>query len=507
MSNYTRKLLVRGLLFAACAGLRAGGEARSQEPAPTDRAEGVAPKAAEERYLLMTDGRLIKGVISQQGSSYLVKQRIGAIPVPKRQVERAFDSVREAYAYRLERIPDDDPAERLKLARWCLSWHLDAEARKLVEQVVEISPEHGPARAMLTSMVQTEAARMARRETKVDEGVRKTAGEEVAEDRPGALDSAVLRGAERRMGITGLPVIFDLPPAMAVQRAEHFQRYVHPILQAYCAKCHNETYNGPFQLVPVKSARDRRPDAIRANLDATLRLIDRETPERSELLSSSLRPHGVGGKGRPIFSGSNDRYYQVLAVWVASLRPVSAAEAAPAPRSGESDEDFAADRDRKGARLLDEMTRRIQLDNPRQAAGMRGPAPRAEGGRSYRYVEGQGMVPEESGGADPREFPLPYMMGGPKPTLPGAGSNRAGGRGASDAPKDAVVPGRSADARPRKETLPSDAERIDPTAEGSTRPAAGDVPGAPSAKKKPVKIDPKILEKFLQRNAAPPAGQ
>ena len=90
-----------------------------------------------------------------------------------------------------------------------------------------------------------------------DEGRRgradRRAARSVAEDRPGALDSAVLRGAERRMGITGLPVIFDLPQAMAVQRAEEFRQYVHPVLQAYCAKCHNADYDGPFQLVPASN--------------------------------------------------------------------------------------------------------------------------------------------------------------------------------------------------------------------------------------------------------------
>ena len=94
-------------------------------------------------------------------------------------------------------------------------------------------------------------------------------------------------------------------------------RRVHPIrpspLQAYCAKCHDGAVQGQFQLVPIKSRADRTPDALRANLDATLRLIDPENPSHSVLLSSTLRPHGSGAKPRPIFSGSNDRAYKVLA--------------------------------------------------------------------------------------------------------------------------------------------------------------------------------------------------
>ena len=320
-------------------------------------------------------------------------------------------------------LPEDDPAERLRLARWCLSLHLDKEARTLLEQVVEISPDHGPARAMLTKMNQSEATRVARNETKVDDEIQKTSGEGVAEDRPGALDSAVWKGAGMRLGITGLPVIFDLPPAMAVRRAEQFKKYVHPVLQAYCVKCHNADYDGKFQLVPVKTTKQKTPDALRANLDATLRLIDPEYPAKSDLLSSTLRPHGIGAKARPIFSGSNDRAYQILAAWVASLRPSSGSEpSAPGVirTQADSDEAFAADRNRSGGEVLEEIARGARSGNPRQPSTIKPPAALGAGGKSYRYVEGQGMVPEDSSQADSQEFPLPYMLGGPQPTLPGS---------------------------------------------------------------------------------------
>ena len=51
----------------------------------------------------------------------------------------------------------------------------------------------------------------------------------------------------------GLPVIFDLPPALAVKRADEFARDVHPVLQTACARCHNEQLPGQFQLIEVKT--------------------------------------------------------------------------------------------------------------------------------------------------------------------------------------------------------------------------------------------------------------
>ena len=105
-----------------------------------------------------------------------------------------------------------------------------------------------------------------------------------------------------------------------MKRFDEFGRYVHPVLQTHCARCHNDRYEGSFQLISFKSKVDRTPAALRANLDATLRLVDRDNPAHSELLSSSLRPHGRGPNPRPIFKGSNDGAYQILATWINRLQ-------------------------------------------------------------------------------------------------------------------------------------------------------------------------------------------
>ena len=77
--------------------------------------------------------------------------------------------------------------------------------------------------------------------------------EATAEDRPEALDPAVLRNAQRGLGVKDLPVIFDLPLPLAIKRTEEFNRFVHPLLQRHCAKCHDGQYQGKFQLVPIKA--------------------------------------------------------------------------------------------------------------------------------------------------------------------------------------------------------------------------------------------------------------
>src|SRR5262249_18375702 len=160
-----------------------------------------------------------------------------------------------------------------------------------------------------------------------------------------------------------------------------------PLLQAYCAKCHDAQYEGEFQLVPIKSRADRTSNALRANLDATLRLVDPKNPSHSLLLSSTLRAHGKGAR-RPIFPGSNDKAYMVLARRVNPLAaPKENEEFARGDRPGavsEKEEPFALERNRSTAARTTK-------------AAASASAPRAES----RAAIGQ---PE----AEPQEFPIPF---------------------------------------------------------------------------------------------------
>ena len=282
--------------------------------------DATAPQAATstpaERFLLLTNGQLIKGVVSERATDYQVSQRVGAMSFPKRRVEGAFDTIADAYQYRVEQLPGSDTEERMKLALWCLNLKLTAQAKDQLVKVIELNPKHDQAKAMLFSMQQ--AAEVASQRPR-DPDVQQAAAETPRENRPGVLDAAVIQNARRGLGISGLPVIFDLPAPLAVKRANEYFRSVHPLLQAYCARCHDGNYNGPFQLISIKNRTDRNPDALRANLDATLRLINPESPAKSELLSCTLRAHGNDPRPRAIFTGSNDKSYQIIAAWVQSL--------------------------------------------------------------------------------------------------------------------------------------------------------------------------------------------
>jgi hypothetical protein len=491
--------------MTAALGLSFGTGARAAEP-PQERPSAPSSGEAKERYLLLTDGRLIQGIVTRDETGYTVARKLGVIRFPRKQVERSFDTVQEAFRYKLESLPEEDPGERLKLARWCLTQHLNTEARAQLEKVLEVSPDHGPAKAMLAAISHSQTARASVVETKVDEGVKQAGAEAVLEDRPGALDSAVLRGAERRMGISGWPVIFDLPRPMAIRRAQEFRQYVHPILQAYCARCHNADHDGVFQLEPVTSARRVTSDAIRANLDATLRLIDPDHPSKSELISRMLHPHGLEAGKWPNFPGSNTRAYQILATWANSLRASPGTEPAPSVgrTSAEGGENFAAGRNRPGPASPDPLVQGIRTGDPRRLQGLASPSGLAANGDAYRYVEGQGMVPEDLRQADPAEFPLPYVQGGTRPATAGPGVKGGQRPTESTAPRNLPTPGQPGVTRGEPGAPSEVPDEGVPAELGATNPRSGGSP-ASSKPKKPVKIDPNILERLLQRNANRPS--
>jgi hypothetical protein len=478
MSIHFRFLIMFGVTLVIPIGIALGNRAGADEPQQGSSAGSSADSSSEERLLLLSNGKVQQGIISEDQTHYQVTQRIGVLKFPKKNVEGVFGSIREIYQYKLQQLPERDSDERLKLAHWCLSHQLRAEAREQLSKAVALNPKNQQAQAMLISIDQAAKIAMMRQR---DPEVRQTEAERVDDARPAALSSDVIRGAQSALRISGLPVIFDLPQPLAITRANEFAKYVHPLLQAYCAKCHNEHHDGVFQLVQYKSRADHTSDALRANLDATLRLVDPDNLSRSELLSSTLRPHGRGPNKRPIFPGSNDRAYQVLETWVSQLRlPKSRASGIAmqerAQLGSEKSEVFAANR------------KRISAEQP---------TPELPAQEQQRFAPVNTAVIDGDRQGRPKEFPLPFVIGGANPGaapggMPSKAVDRPGTRPAMNG--SATAPGSTA-ITAREIDQPSASP--DPKLPADETAAKGD---AVAAKKpsKPLKLDPSLLQRVLQ---------
>jgi hypothetical protein len=423
---------------------------RAQEPRPTFTAPAgpsttVAPPAAPVPVvLLLSDGRVLQGFVSEDAKGYSLKVKGGRLSFRKDQVEKIFHSVAEIYQYKSSRLPDRDPDERMKLAHWCLTNHLKAEAKEQLDAVLALSPNSVQAQRMKRFLEDDEDRKLFR-----DPAVMRT-GAEVVEG-PGEHD--LNRAATREFSGVGLPAIFDLPTPLAVRRAEEYNRSVHPVLQAHCAGCHNERYRGTFQLIQVRNTRDQTPTILRANLETTLRLIDPESPARSELLSSALVPHGGSGKG-PIFRNPNDPSYQRIWLWVKSVcapRPrdegASARFAGPSSPAGDA-EAFAAARTAQPSSAA--QTAKVPLPfSPTPAPTPAQAVPATPSGPEEMIPSPPGQIlPGSGSGMKPyappdTEFPIPFSLGGPRPKLdspPGPAPGPEPPAGPADASKPAPKP-------------------------------------------------------------------
>ena len=232
---------------------------------------------------------------------------------------------------------------------------------------------------------------------------------------------------------------------------------------------------------------ERTPDTIRANLDAVLGLVDRENPGRSELLASSLRPHGAGRNTRPIFEGSNNRAYRILAAWVNNLRvqppPTAALPSGPAA-AGRRTEDFAVGRTRiNGGTVEVEPV----YGGPAVGGAIQNTIEKSL--PPMRYAPGQGFVDDSN--ADPAQYPIPFAVSGVRPNLP-----PLDGQPAADVarPKTAKA---AAPAPPNIEGLPAGA--LADQAAAAAIEAGEDEPVATVKKPaKKLKIDPALLQRALQ---------
>jgi len=492
MSTKNRKLKagLAAVGLAWSSATTAAAQVPDAPPMPVPLPAKAPTNAPTFAVLLLSNGRIIRGDVSEDkaGQTFLLHQKAGTIRFPKRDVERRFDSFEALYQYKVARLAPRDPDDLLKLAQWCLENHLDAEARKHLQDLVELNPNDPRAERMIAKLdAAAERAGDGR-----DPAVRPT-GAEVVEPAPAANAPRELnlRALSRPRGemakAATRPVVFDLPPAVALKRADEYARYIHPILQQSCVSCHNETHRGNFQLIPGRSKRDWTIELIRANLDTTLQFVDRDEPSRSDLLTFAASPHGPNTKA--IFPGPNDLRYRYLATWANSLK---AAE--PVAKAG-----FTPPQPLPPA--SPGMPRTEQFGSQRSSTGT------AAGSARKPAAAGPGVAPMPMTTVDVYEgdvsadgvppgvkFVKPYMQGGPPPT--------GAGRPVATTP----IPGTPAAPANPGQTPGSPGDlNLPQLPPGSALPPPDDViPPTNRPKNRRPKLDTKLLEGVLKNRSSTP---
>ena len=238
---------------------------------PTSPAETA--ESSSRTVLLMRDGtvKVFDSPVVEEGADYLVRVPAGSVRVRKDEVEGRFGSMAETYAYQRDHLPDGDPDEHLRLARWCLSNRLEAEAAEQLRALLTLVPGDARARAMLANL-------------------------KAAVDRPNGRDDQVARASAERVdgGPAGMPRELDVSvlsqnPGLSRQR------------------------RGPSDLRPARAALGPplpglRPDgpsgAPEPLRELSQRAVRPQLPDRPGATARRpaehlARPHEPGGDARP----------------------------------------------------------------------------------------------------------------------------------------------------------------------------------------------------------------
>jgi hypothetical protein len=256
------------------------------------------PPATTGKVLVLENENTLTGDIDRVGRQYRIRRKLGETWVPAERALYLCASVEEAYAFVRGRANLEDPDERLRLARWCRTNGLRAQALVEAKAAVELRPQHRESRRLLTMLEQS---------------------------------SVSATPAPRPAEPEGPPPNIDL----TAECLGTFVTRVQPVLMNTCARCHTLEHQGAFRLNhSYDGLADRK--GLQQNLAAVLAQVNFAQPQLSPLLTKAVSDHARTGQA-PL-RGRQVAAYHLLEDWVRltqennpQLREATAPAAVPPP--------------------------------------------------------------------------------------------------------------------------------------------------------------------------------
>lgn len=225
--------------------------------------------------IVLGDGRVFQGEITELETGYQVEAKNGAVILPFAQVRSVAPTLKQAYQQLRESYVQPSASDHLDLGWWCQQHQLFEEASGEAQAALVLEPT----REKALSLLKTAEAALGR--TEIAEAATSTS----VQPRP----------------ITGGAVVST---STQLEFSRHIQRLA-------LNKCGNGGCHGASALSPFKLQQGGRSDN---NLSAMLKYIDTENPEQSPLL---VRARGADGPHQGIFRGSSGtEQYARLMAWV-----------------------------------------------------------------------------------------------------------------------------------------------------------------------------------------------
>ena len=241
-----------------------------------------------EGVLVLRNGHVLAGQITRSDNRFNVSVNGGRISVSVADTELLCRNLDEAYAQKALAVGIADIHGHMELAQWCQRQGLLEYATGELSKASALDPSH-PMIPVIERRIRVSAAAP-------PESVKVAA---IPVEQPFSTEE--LDRTAR-----------DMPAGTM----EDFVRYIQPLLVNRCGavRCHGPSTENEFHLLrPPPSSRPSQRITQR-NLQATLKLIDREDPTQSPLLKTALRPHG------PLdispFAGRRAHQYKRLSEWV-----------------------------------------------------------------------------------------------------------------------------------------------------------------------------------------------
>lgn len=238
----------------------------------------ASPEPASEKVtgcVVLGDGRVFQGEITELETGYQVQAKTGAVVLPFSQVRTVAPTLKLAYQQLRESYEQPTASDHLDLGWWCQQNQLFEEASAEAQAALALEPT----REKAISLLKTAETALGRTE------ISETASTPIVQPRPvagGAMVSA----------------------ATQLEFSRHIQRLA-------LNKCGNGGCHGASALSPFKLQQGVKSDV---NLAAMLKYIDLESPEQSPLL---VRARTADGPHRAVFRGASgtEQYTRMLA-WV-----------------------------------------------------------------------------------------------------------------------------------------------------------------------------------------------
>lgn len=255
--------------------------------------------------VLLTDGRLFRGAVTEVDGGYRIESKGQFFVVPFTEVRLTAETVHQAYEKLRDGRKEPTVDDHLQLAEFCWKNNLPGEAHAEVVSALRLDPQRSEARALFQKI-----------EAQLAPGNAATPAAVLAARSP--FDAA---DAVTRSGLTRTTV-------------EEYVTRVQPLLMNKCGNvsCHGQGSTQALKLVNTRPGAANHRAATDANLEMLQGQIDFRNPAVSPLL---VRPADGAGPHKNVLAAAADKdRWKVVENVVGLIAKEKGPAAGPAPRQG-----------------------------------------------------------------------------------------------------------------------------------------------------------------------------